>query len=126
MFCQSIEHNFSKATSKIKQLKRRRQPQHTFQHDNGPAVAAATICDHLATVYSGHILPATRPSASTTTCNSVPFASDDSPFNSPIVKEFMQFMPNCMAPGPDHIRAEMLKPIKSLILPVLALFFTVC
>ncbi|OAD72682.1 hypothetical protein PHYBLDRAFT_168947 [Phycomyces blakesleeanus NRRL 1555(-)] len=110
VFCQSMERDFSKATSKIKQLKRHRQPQHTFQHDDGPAVAAATMCDYLATVYSGHILPATRPPAPMTTCNSVPFASDDSPFTSPIVEEFMQFMPNRKAPGPDHIRAEMLKP----------------
>ncbi|OAD72681.1 hypothetical protein PHYBLDRAFT_145997 [Phycomyces blakesleeanus NRRL 1555(-)] len=126
VFCQSIERDFSKATSKIKQLKRRRQPQHTFQHDDGPAVAAATMCDHLATVYSGHILPATRPPAPTTTYNSVPFASDDSPFNSSIVEEFMQFMPNRKAPGPDHIRAEMLKPIWSHISSLLASLFTIC
>ncbi|OAD75519.1 hypothetical protein PHYBLDRAFT_166756 [Phycomyces blakesleeanus NRRL 1555(-)] len=125
-FCHSMNSDFNKATSKIKQLKRRRQLQHTFQHDDGPAVAATVMCDHLASVYSGHILPDIRPSPPPLNISLMPFASVDSPFTSSVVEAFMQFMPNRKAPGPDHIRAEMLKPIWSHISPLLACLFTIC
>ncbi|OAD65490.1 hypothetical protein PHYBLDRAFT_72307 [Phycomyces blakesleeanus NRRL 1555(-)] len=56
----------------------------------------------------------------------MPFASVDSPFTLSVVETFMQFMPNCKAPGPDHIHAEMLKPIWSHISSLLACLFTIC
>ncbi|OAD78125.1 hypothetical protein PHYBLDRAFT_164998 [Phycomyces blakesleeanus NRRL 1555(-)] len=110
-FCRSLEHDFSKATSKIKQLKQQRQPQHVFQHSDGPATAATIMCEHLASVYSGSILPDQRPPPPHLHSNSLPFASANSPFVSSVIEGCMQFMPNCKAPGPDHIRAEMLKAI---------------
>ncbi|KAI9011848.1 hypothetical protein CLU79DRAFT_806011 [Phycomyces nitens] len=111
-FCRSLERDFAKATSKIKQIKRRRQPKHVFQHDDGPAAAATIMCNHLASVYSGHILPSSRPPPPPSTSPHLPFAAVDSPFDSSVVEEYMRFMPSRKAPGPDHIRAEMLKPHK--------------
>ncbi|OAD75680.1 hypothetical protein PHYBLDRAFT_166906 [Phycomyces blakesleeanus NRRL 1555(-)] len=124
-FCKSMEQDFSKAISKIKQLKRQRQPQHMFQHSDGPATAATIMCEHLASVYSGSILPDQRPPPPLHS-TSLSFASASSPFVSSVVEGCMQFMPNCKAPGPDHIRAEMLKVIRPQIAPLLSLLFTIC
>ncbi|OAD71767.1 hypothetical protein PHYBLDRAFT_72807, partial [Phycomyces blakesleeanus NRRL 1555(-)] len=124
-FCKSMEQDFSKATSKIKQLKRQQQPQHMFQHSDGPATAATIMCEHLASVYSGSILSDQRPPPPLHS-TSLPFASANSPFVSSVVEGCMQFMPNCKAPGPDHIRAEMLKVIQPQIAPLLSLLFTIC
>ncbi|KAI9007580.1 hypothetical protein CLU79DRAFT_723522 [Phycomyces nitens] len=74
-FCRSLERDFAKATSKIKQIKRRRQPKHVFQHDDGPAAAATIMCNHLASVYSGHILPSSRPPPPPSTSPHLPFAA---------------------------------------------------
>ncbi|OAD79344.1 hypothetical protein PHYBLDRAFT_162418 [Phycomyces blakesleeanus NRRL 1555(-)] len=98
-FCHSMNLDFNKAMSKIKQSKWRRQPQHTFQHDDSPAVAATVMCDHLALVYSGHILPDIRPPPPPLNTSLMPFASVDSPFTSPVVETFMQFMPNRNVPA---------------------------
>ncbi|OAD75683.1 hypothetical protein PHYBLDRAFT_166910 [Phycomyces blakesleeanus NRRL 1555(-)] len=73
----------------------------------------------------GHILSNIRPSPPLNT-SLMPFASVDSPFTSSVLEAFMQFMSNHKTPGPDHIRAEMLKPIRSHISPLLACLFTIC
>ncbi|OAD65301.1 hypothetical protein PHYBLDRAFT_176220 [Phycomyces blakesleeanus NRRL 1555(-)] len=117
-FCRSMERDFSKATSKIKKLKCQCQPQHVSQHSDRSAAAATIMCDHLASVYSGSILPDQRPPPPLHS-TSLPFASANSPFVSSVVEGCMQFMPNCKAPGLDHIRAEMFKFKYGLAISVL-------
>lgn len=45
----------------------------------------------------------------------------------PTVIEFLiQQLPSRKAPGSDHIKAEMLKPIRTLLAPILSHLFTIC
>ncbi|KAG1437357.1 hypothetical protein G6F56_013147 [Rhizopus delemar] len=60
-FCKSLESDFTKATAKVKQLKRRHQSSASFSHPDGPSKAVEVMATHLASVYDGSLLPSTRP-----------------------------------------------------------------
>ncbi|KAG1569247.1 hypothetical protein G6F47_013773 [Rhizopus delemar] len=62
-FCKSLESDFTKAVSKVKQLKRRHLTSSSFSHPDGPATAVEVMARHLASVYDGHLLPSVRPPA---------------------------------------------------------------
>ncbi|KAG1036278.1 hypothetical protein G6F43_013077 [Rhizopus delemar] len=61
-FCKSLESDFTKAISKVKQLKRRHQSSSSFSHPDGPSKAVEVMASHLASVFDGSLLPSTRPS----------------------------------------------------------------
>ncbi|KAG1610169.1 hypothetical protein G6F44_013579 [Rhizopus delemar] len=61
-FCKSLESDFTKAISKVKQLKRRHQSSASFSHPDGPSKAVEVMASHLASVFDGSLLPSTRPS----------------------------------------------------------------
>ena len=77
-FCSLLESDFSKATSKVKNLKRRHTSSASFSHPDGPAAAVVSMSSHLASVYNGSLLPAVRPSVP---CLPVP--SSSLPFDAP-------------------------------------------
>ncbi|OAD80284.1 hypothetical protein PHYBLDRAFT_160931 [Phycomyces blakesleeanus NRRL 1555(-)] len=83
------------------------------------------LLQEMALCMCGSILPDQRPPPPLHSTG-LPFASANSSFVSSVVEECMQFMPNRKAPGPDHIRAEMLKVIRPQIAPLLSLLFTIC
>ncbi|KAG1294037.1 hypothetical protein G6F64_013477 [Rhizopus arrhizus] len=60
-FCKSLETDFTKAISKVKQLKRRHQSSSSFSHPDGPSKAVEVMASHLASVFDGSLLPSTRP-----------------------------------------------------------------
>ncbi|KAG1024143.1 hypothetical protein G6F43_014182 [Rhizopus delemar] len=60
-FCKSLETDFTKAISKVKQLKRRHQSSSSFSHPDGPTKAVEVMASHLASVFDGSLLPPTRP-----------------------------------------------------------------
>ncbi|KAG1248652.1 hypothetical protein G6F65_019503 [Rhizopus arrhizus] len=60
-FCKSLESDFTKAISKVKQLNRRHQSSSSFSHPDGPSKAVEVMASHLASVFDGSLLPSTRP-----------------------------------------------------------------
>ncbi|KAG1444907.1 hypothetical protein G6F56_010111 [Rhizopus delemar] len=145
-FCKSLESDFTKATAKVKQLKRRHQSSASFTHPDGPSKASITfnspppISSHSTPLSlgsfgpspsglspSGSTLHGTSPSGSlpsgstpsTTFINNSPFA----PFT---IYNYIGQLPTRKAPGTDHIKAEMLKPISTELSQLLSWFFSLC
>ncbi|KAG1442291.1 hypothetical protein G6F56_011126 [Rhizopus delemar] len=170
-FCKSLESDFTKATAKVKQLKRRHQSSASFSHPNGPSKAVEVMATHLASVYDGSLLPSTRPPLllnpstplslgsfgpspsglspsgptlhgtspsgslpsgstplSSTSHGSTPSTSifNNSPFAPFTIYNYIGQLPTRKAPGTDHIKAEMLKPISTELSHLLSWFFSLC
>ncbi|KAG1001544.1 hypothetical protein G6F27_012775 [Rhizopus arrhizus] len=111
--------------------------------------------DHLASVYSGSGLPSTRPPPLPSSDDHVPFdlasVSEDDPsgsglglgpglgsgsgsgsgsglssFSADSVADTMRRLPLRKAPGSDHLRTEMLIPIRKQVAAILARLFDIC
>ena len=124
-----VETDFSKATSSIKNSKRRAESSATFAHVDGPAKAAEVMADHLSSIYDGSLLPEpdARPLAPDVPLDSLPHdISELSVFETDGIREAIKQLPRRKAPGPDHIKAEMIQPLGSIIAPVLVKLFNVC
>ncbi|KAG1452232.1 hypothetical protein G6F56_007873 [Rhizopus delemar] len=146
----------AKPISKVKQLKRRHQSSASFTHPDGPSKAVEVMATHLASVYDGSLLPSTRPALLPTpptplslgslgpspsgmsSFGSTPSGhnlSGSTPFNilfpnSPFIPSTLYIyigqLPTRKAPGTDHIKAEMLKPISTELSHLLSWFFSLC
>lgn len=128
-FVASIESDFSKATSSIKNIKRRHASSSSFAHPDGPAASASVMATHLASIYDGAHLQdsVSRPDAPDIPMNSLPHDLPSSGvFSEDNIKYFIKQLPRRKAPGPDHIKAEMLKPLVDLLAPVLQVLFQLC
>jgi hypothetical protein len=123
-FCNALERNFAAATSKIKAIRRRRQLQPTYCHPDGPVAAVETMSEQLASVSDGRFLPNPRPT--TPELSPVPHSLDDCPFTLNSIDAAIRRLPNRKAPGADHLRAEMLKPIRVPLSRILLLLFQLC
>ncbi|CEP09529.1 hypothetical protein, partial, partial [Parasitella parasitica] len=128
-FCDKLcTSEFSKAASKIKNIKRNksRLASNVFQHIDGPQAAVDAITTSWQDTYDGkYINPTIEP---------VPteFPPSANGYDTPIlfdvddVAHAIKCLPTNKAPGFDHIKSEMLKPITDLISPVLHQFFSLC
>ncbi|CAO3703465.1 unnamed protein product [Rhizopus stolonifer] len=165
-FCKSLESDFTKAISKVKQLKRRHQSSASFSHPDGPSKAVEIMATHLASVYDGSLLPSTRPTPIPTPSSPLSLGSFgpspngstllgtslsgssfpgstsfnlsshgstpsttffyNSPFAPLTIQTYIGQLPTRKAPGTDHIKAEMLKPISTEISHLLSWFFSLC
>ncbi|KAG0780410.1 hypothetical protein G6F21_012145 [Rhizopus arrhizus] len=152
-FCKSLESDFTKAISKVKQLKHRHLTSSSYTHPDGPATAVEVMARHLASVYDGHLLPSVRPPAppdpsslglpfgppgssplvvsSGAAAQILPSTTHSTHFNSSIFSPatlalLIGQLPTRKAPGADHIKAEMLKPISTDLSFILSWFFTLC
>ncbi|EIE88737.1 hypothetical protein RO3G_13448 [Rhizopus delemar RA 99-880] len=147
-FCKSLESDFTKAISKVKQLKRRHQSSASFSHPDGPSKAVEVMASHLASVFDGSLLPPTRPlpppspsslglplglhgsspsgSSPFGTSPSGPPDSSNSLFTPLTIHTYIGQLPTRKAPGTDHIKAEMLKPISTDLSHLLSWFFSLC
>ncbi|KAG0752863.1 hypothetical protein G6F24_013330 [Rhizopus arrhizus] len=152
-FCKSLESDFTKAISKVKQLKHRHLTSSSYTHPDGPATAVEVMARHLASVYDGHLLPSVRPPAPpdpsslglpfgppgssplvvspgaaahalTSTTHSTHF--NTSIFSPATLALLIGQLPTRKAPGTDHIKAEMLKPISTDLSFLLSWFFSLC
>lgn len=123
-FCEALARDFGRATSKIKTIRRRRQQNHTFVHPDGALAAANTMAQHLATVCNGSILPEERPQPPPACA--LPHDTQTCPFDVTTVSEAICRLPNRKAPGSDHLRAEMLKPIVVPLSHILSSLFQIC
>lgn len=122
-FCTSLENNFSKATKVIKQMRRRRQTSASFSHPHGPQRAVEVLAEHLSSAYSGHLLPAHRIIADRP---QPPFRLDNCPFDVQSVTAAIRELPRRKAPGPDHLRSEMLRPIAEPLAQVITPLYQIC
>ncbi|KAG1257546.1 hypothetical protein G6F65_015868 [Rhizopus arrhizus] len=145
-FCKSLESDFTKAISKVKQLKRRHQSSSSFSHPDGPSKAVEVMASHLASVFDGSLLPSTRPSpppsssslglplglhgsspsGTSPSGSSGPPGSSNSLFTPLTIHMYIGQLPTRKAPGADHIKAEMLKPISTDLSHLLSWFFSLC
>jgi len=124
-FCDALERDFVRATSKIKVIRRRRQQTHSFVHPDGPSAAAAVMSQHLSSVCDGRLLPPARPIPRP--LPSLPHPTDvHTPFDTDDVEAAIRQLPNRKAPGSDHLRAEMLKPIVAPLTPLLHSLYIIC
>ena len=128
-FCATLESDFSKATAAIKRIKRNKESSSTYSHPDGPSASVNTMGTHLASVFDGSLLvSATRPPSPSAFDSELPFCvpADLSLFDVDTLVSHIKRLPTHKAPGPDHIKAEMLKSLVTEIAPVLSLLFTLC
>ena len=114
----------------IKNQKRNRERTGTFTHPEGPNAAATAMVTHLEQVYNGNLLPSPRPSFFSFSETELPHAishdDPDSTFGTDEIEELIKTLPRRKAPGVDHLRAEMLVPIKKQLAVILSKFFELC
>ncbi|KAJ8652485.1 hypothetical protein O0I10_011883 [Lichtheimia ornata] len=134
-FCNNVANGeFTKALAIISKIKRNRTLSPTFADPAGPEAAAKRMANHLQSVYSGmhmhthtpdleHVLPPTHVSINH---NDSPNSFDDSPFTQDQIERAIKILPTNKAPGVDHIKSEMLKPITHSLTPILLALFTLC
>ncbi|KAG0161873.1 hypothetical protein DFQ30_005117, partial [Apophysomyces sp. BC1015] len=101
----------SETASAIKRMRRNRRANVTLSSPEGPQHAANQMVDHLERVFGGSNSLRTTPGV-TPSRNVV-----KSPWILDTVLEAIKYLPNRKAPGADHIRAEMLKPLANALGP---------
>ncbi|KAK4513149.1 uncharacterized protein ATC70_012943 [Mucor velutinosus] len=112
-------------TGTLKRIIRGRSLSAPFSHPEGPVAAASTMAQHLRGIYAGDSLLPNRPNAPPTPL--VPHSVDECPFDADDVDYYLRKrLARRRAPGGDHIRAEMLLPIRESLVPVLYLLFQLC
>ncbi|KAG0733089.1 hypothetical protein G6F23_013685 [Rhizopus arrhizus] len=104
------------------------------------------MASHLASVFDGSLLPSTRPpppsspsslglplnlhgsspSGTSPSGSSGPPGSSNSLFAPLTIHMYIGQLPTRKAPGADHIKAEMLKPISTDLSHLLSWFFSLC
>ncbi|KAG0971804.1 hypothetical protein G6F29_013887 [Rhizopus arrhizus] len=104
------------------------------------------MASHLASVFDGSLLPSTRPpppsspsslslplglhgsppSGTSPSGSSGPPGSSNSLFTPLTIHMYIGQLPTRKAPGADHIKAEMLKPISTDLSHLLSWFFSLC
>ncbi|KAI9330654.1 hypothetical protein BD770DRAFT_333771 [Pilaira anomala] len=129
-FCDKLKTNeFSKAANKLKNIRRGRTATTiSLQDINGPQAAVDRITSTWENIYKGDNINSIEneninilfPDNSTTGY------TEEIPFDSDAVKYAIKCLPTNKAPGSDHIKAEMLKPINDLISPILYKIFSIC
>jgi len=125
-FCEDIsEGEYTKAISRFSKIHKRRALMPTFTSPEGPQKAADVMADHLSSIFSGHLLSQPADTAHEIS-QSLPFSISNCPITGSLIQRCFHSLPNRKAPGPDHLRKEMLKPILADILPLLLHLFHLC
>ncbi|KAL0137360.1 Endonuclease/exonuclease/phosphatase, partial [Mucor lusitanicus] len=128
--CSALESDFTKATAAIKRIKRNKETSATFSHPDGPNASVTAMGNHLASVYDGSLLAsASRPAAPDFHASALPHDVSTAVtdlFDADTLVALIKRLPNRKAPGPNHLKAEMLKALAPDIAPVLSPFFTLC
>lgn len=134
VFCQKLERgDFSQVLHRISRITARRKSQVWYTHPDGPAAGAQAMRDHLAGIYAGTTLPTMRPHPLDHQAHPTPHdllsmdAGDGALlFPSEDIKTMITTLPRRKAPGADHLRAEMIIPLRDTLAPLLSLLFEIC
>ena len=132
IFCKRLEtDDYTKTTATIKKIRQKRTIQHTFSHQDGPLAAANQMAQHLENVFDGHLLSIqqqnqTQQDQQALDDSITPMTFADFPITEETVSASIDRLPRKKAPGTDHLRSEMLKPIVTTIAPVLHKLFYLC
>ncbi|KAI9250592.1 hypothetical protein BDA99DRAFT_445011, partial [Phascolomyces articulosus] len=132
IFCKRLEtDDYTKTTATIKKIRQKRTIQHTFSHQDGPLAAANQMAQHLENVFDGHLLSIqqqnqTQQDQQALDDSITPMTLADFPITEETVSASIDRLPRKKAPGTDHLRSEMLKPIVTTIAPVLHKLFYLC
>lgn len=120
--------DYQLTTRQIKAMRNKRKPSPSFTSPLGPQAAANTMADTLAAVFDGSLLPNNNSTTQHNINNNTPLDinTHPPPFNLATLHLALRKLPNRKAPGPDHLRAEMLKPVSATILPIISSLFTLC
>jgi hypothetical protein len=114
---------YTKATSKISRIRNHRTLRPTFSTPQGLQHAADTMASHLESVFSGQLL---REVQRNNIYNPIlPFEIECS-ITAEDVQETIRSLSTKKAPGVDHLRNEMLRPIQHLLTPLLLSLFRLC
>ncbi|KAI9243685.1 hypothetical protein EDC94DRAFT_630509 [Helicostylum pulchrum] len=126
-YCRSLTDDYTKAMSQIKYQKRKREQSSTFSHPEGPEKAANIMANHLEKVYDGQYLPEPHRVLDFVS-SELPFVdtTDNPRFDPTTVEVYIDCLPKRKAPGIDHLRAEMLIPIKEPLSRIISLLFELC
>lgn len=123
-FChQMATGEYTKAIAKISKIRKRRTLKPTFSTPQGPKHSADTMATHLETVFSGDLLQGAKTYEVASPI--LPFEAE-CPFDVNLVQNAINNLPIRKAPGIDHLRNEMLRPIQHLLAPVLLELFRLC
>ncbi|KAG2191387.1 hypothetical protein INT47_013269 [Mucor saturninus] len=110
----------------IKAMRNKRRSSPTYTSPKGPTHAANEMAQQLATTFDGSI----RNHNITNKYNALPTPLDPNTFPSPFTIDTVQAaltkLPSRKAPGPDHLKAEILQATATTILPTLCTLFSLC
>lgn len=120
------DQDYPLTTSQIKAMRAKRKQTHTFSSSVGPQHAADTMATQLATTYNGSLLNPTLPPPPPRPTTHFSLNECPTPFTHSAVKAALTNLPRRKAPGPDHIKAEMLQAASAQLVPIIASFFTLC
>lgn len=104
--------------------KRRSAP--TYNSPNGPQQAANEMVNQLASIFNGSIRNQRLPPAPSPHNTPLDPQQYPSPFSRDTVFSALKKLPNGKAPGPDHLRAEIIKTTTAVMVPLLQSFFSIC
>jgi hypothetical protein len=123
-FChQMATGEYTKAIAKISKIRKNRTLKPTFSTLQRPKHSADTMATHLESIFSGDLLQG----AETYEVASPTLPSDmECPFDVNLIEDTINHLPIKMAPGVDHLRNEMLRPIQHFLAPVLLELFRLC
>ncbi|KAG0786380.1 hypothetical protein G6F22_006146 [Rhizopus arrhizus] len=123
-FCEQMASgDYTKAISRLSRIRKNRTMKPTFSTPEGPQHAANVMASHLESTFSGDLL------------REVQYYEIETPvlpseLDCPIIMEdisrAISTLPVKKAPGVDHLRIEMLQPIRHLLAPILLRLFQMC
>ena len=118
-FCQKLHADPSEMTAVVKRIRLRNRTNVTLTSPQGAEQAANNMADHLERVFGGSVSARLSPESN------FPRETENC-WNWIDIESAIADLPNRKAPGMDHIKAEMLKPVASNFAPLLDKLFTLC
>jgi hypothetical protein len=125
-FCNKMEKGeYTKAIAKLCKIRKNRNLKPSFSTIDGPDQAAEVMALHLQTIYTGRLLQDMNKDHSLL-YHPTSFSQDACPILLDDVKDALRQLPPKKAPGPDHLRQEMLAPLQPTLAPILLFLFQLC
>ncbi|KAG1222028.1 hypothetical protein G6F35_005580 [Rhizopus arrhizus] len=114
---------YTKAISRLSRIRKHRTLRPAFSTPQGPQHAADIMASHLENVFSGQLL---REVQINNIYNPILPFEIECPITAEDIQEAIRNLPTKKAPGVDHLRNEMLRPIQHLLTPLLLSLFRLC